>query len=185
MGLFIIYVSIAEFKLRSKFCSPQIVFLVERLESLTLRKILFFCYFMNWKKYVSRELRRFSKEWNYVFVDAPVKNLSKQRAENSKQMLLRLSIVNYIELVSKKLHIERKKIRENTTSTFSKFIIHLVVNRTHLGKLLSVKFGRNINFWLFVAPTACNQILQPTSCYVSFDEFLSGFIVNIYMEFSL
>ena len=105
------------------------------------------------------------------------KKLSKQRAKKFKPINCNCCCVLRLQATA------RKKIRENTTSTFSKSIIHFVVNRSHRWKLLSVQFGRNINFWLFVAPTACNQILQPASCYVSFDEFLSGFIVNITRSF--
>ena len=114
-------------------------------------------------------------------MDAPVKNLSKQRAENSKQMLLRLSSFDC------KLHTERKKIRENTTSTFLKFIIHLVVNRTQLLKII---FCVSWPKYKFLALCRSNRLQsnspsQPASCCVSFDEFLSGFIVIIHMEFSL
>ena len=115
-------------------------------------------------------------------MDAPVKNLSKQRAENSKQMLLRLSSFDC------KLHTERKKIRENTTSTFLKFIIHLVVNRTQLLKII---FCVSWPKYKFLALCRSNRLQsnspsQPASCSVSFDEFLSGFIVHhFHMEFLL
>ena len=100
--------------------------------------------------------------------------------KNSKQMSLRLAIVSY-------LHTERKKNRENTTSSFSKSIIHLVVNRT---QLLKITFCVIWPKYKFLALCRSNRLQsnspsQPASCYVSFDEFLSGFIVIIHMEFSL
>ena len=98
--------------------------------------------------------------------------------KNSKQISLRLAIVSYIL---------KEKIRENTTSSFSKSIIHLVVNRT---QLLKITFCVIWPKYKFLALCRSNRLQsnspsQPASCYVSFDEFLSGFIVIIHMEFSL
>ena len=75
----------------------------------------------------------------------------------------------------------KEKIRENTTSTFLKFIIHLVVNRT---QLLKITFCVIWPKYKFLALCRSNRLQsnspsQPASCYVSFDEFLSGFIVII------
>ena len=111
----------------------------------------------------------------------PLKNLSKRRAEKFKTNVVASCDCNFVSYMLK------KKFRENTTSSFSKSIIHLVVNRT---QLLKITFCVNWPKYKFLALCRSNRLQsnspsQPASCYVSFDEFLSGFIVIIHMEFSL